>query len=578
MAFAVRSLFDRKPPAVTASPEEPASIAVNRMIVHDYSQLPVVTGDARVVGMVSHESVLRAMVTFACGIEKLSVRDAMFRHRAVSLDAGMAELLDGLGQCASLLALDRAGELIGIVTDFDMTAYFRADVEDRMHVADIELAVRGFVSGSYGGDATLELRHAVRRSSSKELRAAFNKALRDYLGVGVTVEGGKVNQAFEDNFIKDKPFDQLTLNEFIGLFTDQARWGTHFATPFGDKREEVRGLLEKVRDARNAIAHLRGLNSEQRELLRFCAEWLGRIQEAQEQRAPVAAVEVIPDAPATTEPVVIPATPEAPPSPPVDAVTQNEGGYASLSAYLQGIEPSRAEVVIAFADVERIIGAELPDSARRHRAWWANDSEGHVQAQSWLDVGWKAAVNLSAGQVRFTRTAGREDEYIHFFSSFLTQLRAAGMSAAPSPHGGSFHWIVGMHAGTTRVGWLAVSFGRGGRFRSELYLDGGEREANKRVFDSLIAQREQIEQTLGAPLTWERLDDQRASRIARYRPGKVTDEAVELAELQRLAVEDVVALHAALGEALRAIARRAEEARGASAGQVPTAGPSHAPS
>lgn len=37
----------------------------------------------------------------------------------------------------------------------------------------------------------------------------------------------------------------------------------------------------------------------------------------------------------------------------------------------------------------------LPSSARRHRAWWANDAT-HAQARAWLDEGWRVeAVNLT---------------------------------------------------------------------------------------------------------------------------------------------------------------------------------------
>ena len=42
-----------------------------------------------------------------------------------------------------------------------------------------------------------------------------------------------------------------------------------------------------------------------------------------------------------------------------------------------------------FADIERIIGAALPRSARKHRAWWGNDL-AHVQASAWMDAGFRA--------------------------------------------------------------------------------------------------------------------------------------------------------------------------------------------
>jgi hypothetical protein len=59
----------------------------------------------------------------------------------------------------------------------------------------------------------------------------------------------------------------------------------------------------------------------------------------------------------------------------------------------------------------------------------------------------------------------------------------------------------------------------------ELYIDTGEGDENKRIFDALIAKKGEIEKAFGAPLSWERLDDKRGSRI-RYviKEGGLTDE------------------------------------------------------
>lgn len=556
MAFTVGSLIEGRPAPATAGPDEPAGGVVKRMMAREYSQLPVVAEDGRVLGMISHESVLRAMVTFGCGIEKLCVRDAVSRHRHVAPEAGMADLLEGLGHSPAILVIDRGGALVGIVTDFDVTMHFRADLEDRMHVADIEIAVRQFVAGSYGGEAAPDLVEAIRQGSAREQRSPFQKALREYLGVDVQLDQARAAKLFEQHFVRDRAFDQLTLSEFSTLFTDATRWEQNFAPLFGDKRSEIQRLLDQARKARNAIAHLRELDPEQREVLRFCAEWLGRTQEAHERRVPAVEVEFAPtplpvmEAAAAADPV---GSQHAPSPPPVDSLGEGEGTYAPLAAWLQQVESERADITVGFADVERILSRGLPPSARRHRAWWANDTRVNAHAQSWLEVGWKAAVNLTAEQVRFTRTAGREDAYIRFFSDLLDRLRGAGESITLSPHGGSFQWIAGVFAGATRVGWLAVSFARGGRFRTELYLDGGEQDANKRYFDALYAKREAIEQAVGAPLAWERLDDQRASRVARYREGRVTDAADALNALQLSAVQDLLALRGALGSALREI-------------------------
>jgi hypothetical protein len=47
----------------------------------------------------------------------------------------------------------------------------------------------------------------------------------------------------------------------------------------------------------------------------------------------------------------------------------------------------------------------------------------------------------------------------------------------------------------------------------ELYIDRGEKEENKNIFDALMLKRADIESTFGESLSWERLDEKRACRI-----------------------------------------------------------------
>ncbi|HET8684309.1 MAG TPA: hypothetical protein VFM54_20895, partial [Micromonosporaceae bacterium] len=77
------------------------------------------------------------------------------------------------------------------------------------------------------------------------------------------------------------------------------------------------------------------------------------------------------------------------------------GKYDPLRDYLA--RQAADEVRMTFAEVERLVGG-LPDSARVHRAWWANDSK--VEALAWREAGWHvSAVNQSAEVVVFARGA-----------------------------------------------------------------------------------------------------------------------------------------------------------------------------
>ena len=47
----------------------------------------------------------------------------------------------------------------------------------------------------------------------------------------------------------------------------------------------------------------------------------------------------------------------------------------------------------------------------------------------------------------------------------------------------------------------------------QIYIDTGDKENNEVIFDKLYLYKNEIEQTIGMPLDWRRLNDKRASRI-----------------------------------------------------------------
>jgi len=75
--------------------------------------------------------------------------------------------------------------------------------------------------------------------------------------------------------------------------------------------------------------------------------------------------------------------------------------YAPIGTHLA--EMSGREATLSFDQIESIIGRELPASAHRHRAWWAN-TDTHSQALTWLSAGWKVeAADLETKEVTFVR-------------------------------------------------------------------------------------------------------------------------------------------------------------------------------
>jgi len=84
-----------------------------------------------------------------------------------------------------------------------------------------------------------------------------------------------------------------------------------------------------------------------------------------------------------------------------------------------------------------------------------------------------------------------------------------------------------------------------------LYIDQGDAEINKQLFDTLAASRQDIEREFGEPLEWERLDDRRASRIALYRAGSIEDDEDTLTEIRAWMIERLLKIKKVFSPRLR---------------------------
>ena len=80
------------------------------------------------------------------------------------------------------------------------------------------------------------------------------------------------------------------------------------------------------------------------------------------------------------------------------------GKYDPLTRFLG--KQSEDEVTLAFDRLERLLGFPLPDSARQHPWWWANQNPPRVQSSAWASAGWHASASLSSQYVIFRREHG----------------------------------------------------------------------------------------------------------------------------------------------------------------------------
>ena len=78
--------------------------------------------------------------------------------------------------------------------------------------------------------------------------------------------------------------------------------------------------------------------------------------------------------------------------------------YKPLERHLRA--SGRPRVTLTFSQIEKILDSRLPDSARRHPAWWSNNVGSHVQAHAWRDPGYKTEkVDISSEKLTFVADA-----------------------------------------------------------------------------------------------------------------------------------------------------------------------------
>ena len=95
------------------------------------------------------------------------------------------------------------------------------------------------------------------------------------------------------------------------------------------------------------------------------------------------------------------------------------GAVSKYNPLLQYLARSDALYLkFSFTEIEKILGAPIPQSARRYSAWWANHQDGrHVQAASWMDAGFRTEnLDLTSETVSFRKVPELDERFVDALS------------------------------------------------------------------------------------------------------------------------------------------------------------------
>lgn len=148
------SRFLQKGTLVCVSRDDSLDVAVTKMLLHDFSQLPVMQGERSVLGMISWLSIGR---TRAVGNSPSFVRECMERPHELRESDSIFDAIDVIRNHQSVLVRSSDNKVVGILTATDISASFeqlsrpflllsyvenhlRALIQPRFEVADLQAA------------------------------------------------------------------------------------------------------------------------------------------------------------------------------------------------------------------------------------------------------------------------------------------------------------------------------------------------------------------------------------------------------------------------------------------------------
>lgn len=225
-------------PVVSIKPDASLQEAVTLMLSRDYSQLPVMTSDREVKGIISWVSIGSRL---GLGKNGAVVRDLMDEHQEIRADASLFVAIPIIVQNQYVLVRGTDQRITGIVTSSDLSLQFQQLSEPFLLLGEIENHVRRLIGDCF---------------TVAELAAARDPA---------------------DKERQIESVADLTFGEYIRLLENGDRWTK---LKLKVDRKAFITQLDRVREIRNDVMHFDPdpLPDADLDALRRFAQFLQRLQ------------------------------------------------------------------------------------------------------------------------------------------------------------------------------------------------------------------------------------------------------------------------------------------------------------
>ncbi len=244
-AFRVSRLEAANVKLITVKPDTSLIEAVTLMLRHDYSQLPVMTNERDVKGVISWESIAPKLVLAKA--ESDTVRAFMKPHREINSTDSIFAALPRIVEYSYVLVRATDQRISGIITTTDLSVQFKQLSEPFLLLAEIENHIRTLIDG---------------RFTKEELSNLVNPS-----------ENERAIESVAD----------LTFGEYIRLFEEPNLW---MKTKLQVDRKIFVKELDKIRVIRNDVMHFDpdGISEEDHELLHHFVRFIHAIQSLSSSR------------------------------------------------------------------------------------------------------------------------------------------------------------------------------------------------------------------------------------------------------------------------------------------------------
>ena len=127
---------------ISVPKEVKLEVAVTQMLMHDFSQLPVVNGKRNISGAITWKGITRHLTQ---GIQCSLVKSCVTKAPEISINASLFDALNELSKHEFLLVLDEQKSLTGIITHADITEDFSKLGEPFLLLGEIEKSLRKLI-------------------------------------------------------------------------------------------------------------------------------------------------------------------------------------------------------------------------------------------------------------------------------------------------------------------------------------------------------------------------------------------------------------------------------------------------